>query len=198
MAISNSEGHSVAKDGRKKKKSGLANWKASPRKWRTEMEQNAYSTKLLDALRRFRRPAPAAEAPPRSRDIREAADQVLAVAARGQTRWSRAILSSRKIKLKARRPRPATPASSLFWKIRAAAVGAHSMPKKKAAVLEGKAAVLGHLVPGGRKLSFPTLLEEASDYIAALEMQVRSMSNLTAILSAPGGNQLSESDRSAA
>lgn len=178
MAILNSEGDSVASEGeRKRKRRAVA--RPSPSKWRTESEQKLYSSKLLEALRRVRRGAPAE--PPRSRAVREAADRALAVAARGRTRWSRAILSTRALQLKSRKRRPAGPARPRNYPFAGAAEKKRSQP-----VLQWKAKVLGRLVPGCRKLSFPTLLEEASDYIAALEMQVRAMSALTEILSSSG------------
>ncbi|XP_026656852.1 transcription factor bHLH148-like [Phoenix dactylifera] len=173
MAISNSEGDSAAKEGERKRKRN-AEVRPSPSKWRTESEQKLYSSKLLEALRRVRRGAPAE--PPRSRAVREAADRALAMAARGRTRWSRAILSTRTLKLKSRKRRPAGPA-------RLKNPLADAAGKKTSPVLQWKARVLGRLIPGCRKLSFLTLLEEASDYIAALEMQVRAMSALTEILS---------------
>ncbi|XP_042401632.1 transcription factor bHLH147-like [Zingiber officinale] len=145
-------------------------------KWRTEGEQRNYSSKLIAALRRVRSATPS---PAGSRAVREAADRALAVAARGRTRWSRAILLSSKI--------PSLKRSRLLLRRRAtfrpkpfAAAGRSSRPP----ALEKKTRVLGRLVPGCRKLPLPSLLEEVSDYIAALQMQVRAMSAFAQILSA--------------
>lgn len=185
MAISNSDGDFAAKEGERKRKRS-AEVRPSPCKWRTEGEQKLYSSKLLEALRRVRRGEPVE--PPRSRAVREAADRALAVAARGRTRWSRAILSTRALKLKSRKRRPACPARPKNPFAGAAA-------KKRSPVLQRKARVLSRLVPGCRKLSFQTLLEEASDYIAALEMQVRTMSALTDILSSSSSSGAPPSDQ---
>ncbi|KAM0954517.1 putative helix-loop-helix DNA-binding domain superfamily, transcription factor IBH1 [Dioscorea sansibarensis] len=179
MVISNPEAE-TAKERRRKQGSALGETQASSSQWRTETEQKIYSSKLLEALRRLRRPESPSPSPPKSRAVREAADRALAVAARGRTRWSRAILSSRAILLKARKRRPRDPTRSK--RTGTGPTGSvHKTP-----VLQRKAKVLGRLVPGCRKLSFPNLLEEASDYIAALEMQVRAMSALTQILTAAG------------
>ncbi|XP_058211271.1 uncharacterized protein LOC131323472 [Rhododendron vialii] len=45
-----------------------------------------------------------------------------------------------------------------------------------------KVKVLGRLVPGCRKRMLSVILEEATDYVAALEMQVRAMGALTDLL----------------
>lgn len=55
---------------------------------------------------------------------------------------------------------------------------------KEDSVVDDRLRTLGRLIPGGQKLGTPALLEEASDYIAALEMQVKAMSALASLLSA--------------
>ncbi|URE47481.1 hypothetical protein MUK42_14097 [Musa troglodytarum] len=135
-------------------------------KWRTAAQERVYGRRLLEALR-----ATAALGP---RAVKEAADSALAFTARGRSRWSRAILLSprRKARLllrtgsKIRRGRR---------RARAAEAGGR---------LRGRLRVLRRLVPGCRKLSAGSLLEEAADYVAALEMQVKAMRALADALSA--------------
>uniref|UniRef100_A0A7N0TSK4 BHLH domain-containing protein n=1 Tax=Kalanchoe fedtschenkoi TaxID=63787 RepID=A0A7N0TSK4_KALFE len=159
-------------------------------RWRTAAEQQNYSSKLLQALRHVPTiPPPSApasssgSAPRRGRAIREAADRVLAVTAKGRTRWSRAILTNRlKLKfLKAKKPKVASPmGTSRTRKPRV------SLVRLKAKNLQKKARVLGNLVPGCRKQPLPVILEEAHDYISALEMQVRAMTALAELLTVAG------------
>ncbi|XP_039811741.1 transcription factor bHLH147-like [Panicum virgatum] len=85
---------------------------------------------------------------------------------RGRTHWSRAILASRRRRLHAtHRARLCAPASqkpaSRHDSSAVAAKGTATTPP-----LARKAKVLGRLVPGCRKLSFPTLLAETMDFIA--------------------------------
>nr|WKV22684.1 bHLH16 [Bupleurum chinense] len=156
--------------------------------WKSETQQQLYSSKLLQALRQVRLDS-SSSAPRRGKAVREAADRVLAATAKGKTRWSRAILTNRlKIKfIKNSRRR------------RVAVSGAGRLPKKpKVSILklksknlpavQRKARFLGRLVPGCRKQPLPVVLEEASDYIAALEMQVRAMASLADLLSGGSGS----------
>ncbi|CAM8917977.1 hypothetical protein QQ045_031436 [Rhodiola kirilowii] len=152
-------------------------------RWRSESEQRIYSTKLLDALRLVRRQDDeSASSPAHPRNVRAAADRVLAVAAKGRTRWSRAILKSRRLrsrilkKVSKKNPNKLTASTSRCCS---------SRPEKSPEV-EKRVRVLGRLVPGCRKLSFPSLLEETTDYIAALEMQVRAMATLAQFLTGAG------------
>ncbi|KAE9446698.1 hypothetical protein C3L33_21432, partial [Rhododendron williamsianum] len=140
-------------------------------RWKSTSEQQIYSTKLIEALRQSSRTS---SPPAAGRRIRETADRVLAVAARGRTRWSRAILTSRlRLRLGQRKKKKAKVTGGV--RPRKPAV------EKRLPVLQKKVRVLGRLVPGCRKLSFPNLLEEATDYIAALEMQVRAMAALAGL-----------------
>ncbi|RWR76425.1 transcription factor bHLH147-like protein [Cinnamomum micranthum f. kanehirae] len=155
--------------------------KRSQTRWKTESEQRSYSSKLLEALQQVRRNPPASAAPAPSRAVREAADRVLAKAARGRTRWSRSILSSRlRLKKIGRRKKKAVTGSFRSKKGREKIFRSI---EKRVPGTEGRERTLGRLIPGCRKLSFPVLLEEATDYIPALEMQVRAMAALVELLS---------------
>ncbi|GFP80359.1 transcription factor bhlh149 [Phtheirospermum japonicum] len=155
---------------------------ARPR-WRNEAEQQIYSSKLADALRHLRRPdSPAAT----SRAVRDAADRVLAVSAKGKTRWSRAILAGRLSLRLARINRKHKKAAKPAARTKNPAVQRKALPP-----VQKKVKVLSRLVPGCRKLALPNLLEETTDYIAALEMQVKAMTFLTGLLNGGSGGDSS-------
>lgn len=177
--IQNGSLNPVKDRNRIRKRGGSTATQLSPSRWRTSNQSRIYSAKLFDALRRVRSTSSPVKS--RGRSIREAADRALAVAAGGRTRWSSAILASRSIRLKNRRIRPVGGGER-----RTKLLGAVRRGGKMPAV-ERKVKFLGRLVPGCRKLALPTLLEEASDYIAALEMQVRAMTNLAEKLSGFAG-----------
>ncbi|RLN38751.1 uncharacterized protein C2845_PM01G13150 [Panicum miliaceum] len=184
----------VEERGRKRKRAEgpepTAGAEAPPSKWRTRREHEIYSSKLLEAIRLVRGgPSTACAAgPPRGRAVREAADRALAVAARGRTHWSRAILASSRRRIRsvhrARLRAPASPSSRHDAATSASASTSATGEGASTPPLVRSARVLGRLVPGGRRLPFPTLLEETTDYIAALEMQVRAMTALAEALSA--------------
>ncbi|XP_019181080.1 PREDICTED: transcription factor bHLH147-like [Ipomoea nil] len=182
---------------RKKKRSQVpsaqsqdASNSSSADEWKSEAQQQVYSSRLLGALRMLRLSPPSSPAAPKGgRAVREVADRVLAVTAKGRTRWSREILTNRlKLKfMKKHNKRQRVVAA-------AAARGNSRLPKKprlsilrlkmkNLPTVQRKARVLGRIVPGCRKEPLPVILEEATDYIAALEMQVRAMSALADLLS---------------
>lgn len=169
-------------------------------RWKSQSQQQLYSTKLFQALCQVNLRSSSTSstttddttlnnrhdsAPRRGRAVREAADRVLAVAAKGRTRWSRAILTNR-LKLKFRKHKKQSVATSHI-------TGSSRSKKPRVSILrlkgkclpafQRKVKLLGRLVPGCRKEPLPVILEEATDYIAALEMQVRAMSALAELLS---------------
>ncbi|KAL0900746.1 hypothetical protein Bca101_084707 [Brassica carinata] len=173
-------------------------------RWRSEKQQRIYSAKLIQALKQVRLLSSSSSsattssptAQKRGRAVREAADRALAVSARGRTLWSRAILANR-IKLKFRkhkRPRETvTPAMATVVTTGASSsrgrkrrVSVVRLNKKSIPTVNRKVRSLGRLVPGCKKESVPVILEEATDYIQALEMQVRAMNSLVELLSGSG------------
>lgn len=168
-------------------------------RWRSEKQQRIYSAKLIQALQQVRLNSSAATtssatAQKRGKAVREAADRALAVSARGRTLWSRAILANR-IKLKFRkqkRPKTPTKIPSMTTVVnssnrsRKRRVSVLRLNKKNIPDVNRKVRVLGRLVPGCGKQSVPVILEEATDYIQALEMQVRAMNSLVQLLSSYG------------
>lgn len=144
------------------------------KRWTTQTEHQIYSSKLIQALRRSRRASSAA-----GKDVRQTADRVLAVSAKGSTHWSRAILAT---PLCMRKHKKAKVIANTG--LRKPGI---NRDKTKLPVVDRKFKALRRLVPGCRKLSFPNLLEETTDYIAALEMQVRAMTAITEFLTAGAG-----------
>ncbi|KAL6571646.1 hypothetical protein OROHE_003289 [Orobanche hederae] len=170
--------------------------------WKSDAQQQIYSSKLLRALRQVRQSgrdgAGGSSGPKR---MREAANRVLAATARGRTRWSRAILSNR-LKLKfmkknniaKRQIKVMTVITSGSNRLKnKSKVTISRLKSKSMPSVQRKARVLSRLVPGCRKEPFPVVLEEASDYIAALEMQVRAMTVLAELLSVSGSSSSSSS-----
>ncbi|PON69651.1 Myc-type, basic helix-loop-helix (bHLH) domain containing protein [Parasponia andersonii] len=150
---------------------------AAMTRWKSESEQRIYSSKLVEALLQTRRSSSPAPAAGKVVKVRETADRVLAAAAKGTTRWSRAILANRHRLMRNRLKRKHR---------KAKVTGKSRLQKPETSCwlppLQKKVRTLSRLVPGCRKLPFSNLLEEATDYIAALEMQVRTMTALAELL----------------
>ncbi|KAI3522655.1 hypothetical protein L1887_00607 [Cichorium endivia] len=158
--------------------------------WKSEVQQQVYSSKLLQALRQVRQSSGTGNSPTKSprpgRAVHEAADRVLAVTAKGRTRWSRAILTN-KLKLKFmksnRRQRGMVATATGNSRLKKPRASILRLKTKNLPAVQRKTRVLGGLVPGCRKQSLPVVLEEATDYIPALEMQIRAMTALVNLLS---------------
>ncbi|OEL16864.1 hypothetical protein BAE44_0022120 [Dichanthelium oligosanthes] len=152
----------------------------APSKWRSPRAQESYSSKLLFALRLVRTTTSGCRSSSAQatggREVRDAAYRALAVSARGRSRWSRAILARRRRALQRARLVPLPRATT--------SCGATTTTTTSSSSVASKARVLGRLVPGCRRLSLPALLAEVSDYIQALEMQVRAMNKLAQDLAA--------------
>nr|KJB11796.1 hypothetical protein B456_002G0306002 [Gossypium raimondii]KJB11797.1 hypothetical protein B456_002G0306002 [Gossypium raimondii] len=140
-------------------------------RWKSETQQQIFSSKLVEALSHLsleNGSTPSLSAPRGGRAVREATDKALAITAKGKTRWSRAILTGR-LKLKFRKRGSAADVAAITG-----IAGRRNREKVK---------VLGRLVLGCRKEPLPVILEKATDYIATLEMQVRAMTTLAELLS---------------
>ncbi|KAE9591627.1 hypothetical protein Lal_00038952 [Lupinus albus] len=156
-------------------------------KWKSQKQQQIYSSKLRQALTRVNLTGNR-----NGKEVREAADRVLAVTAKGRTRWSRAILKNRlKLKFRKQHKRKRVVSSSTgsdrFKKQTRFSV--FGLKGKTVPAFQRKVKVLGRLVPGCRKEPLPVILEEAIDYIPALQMQIRAMTALSQLLfaSSAGG-----------
>ncbi|KAM3707936.1 hypothetical protein ACJW30_02G062300 [Castanea mollissima] len=175
-------------------------------KWKSEAQQQIYSSKLLQTLSQVHLsppPPPSATvtATRRGRAVREAADRVLAVAAKGKTRWSRAILTNRlklKFQKKHRKQQRVVSAPGTSRSPKKPRVSVLRLKGKSLPAVQRKVRVLGRLVPGCRKQPLPVILEEATDYIAALEMQVRAMTTLANLLSGSSSSSSSSASSSSA
>ncbi|KAL2229664.1 transcription factor bHLH148 [Sesamum indicum] len=169
----------------------------SPLQWKSEAQEQIYSSKLLQALRQVRASSASSGAQTSApKRVRDAAYRILAATAKGRSRWSRAILTNR-LKLKFMKKNNIVKRERKLMTV--ITTGNSRMQKKsKVSVLrlkskglpavQRKARVLSRLIPGCRKHPLPVVLEEATDYIAALEMQVRAMSALAELLSASGSS----------
>ncbi|XP_073054573.1 transcription factor bHLH148-like [Primulina eburnea] len=178
----------------------------APVQWKSDAQHQIYTSKLLQALRQVREnnngSSPQKSA---SRRVHEAADRVLAATAKGRSRWSRAMLVSR-LKLKLMKKNNISKRQPSV--MTAITTGNRSRPLKKSKVsilrlkskslpeVQRKTRILGRLVPGCRKQPLQVVLEEATDYITALEMQVRVMSALAELLSVSGSSSPSSSSSS--
>ncbi|PWA48912.1 hypothetical protein CTI12_AA486640 [Artemisia annua] len=144
--------------------------------WKSKEQQELYRSKLVQALRQIQ----LSSSPLSGRVVREAANQVLAMTAKGHTRWSQAILTDKVIRKARRVVVPTMVAKRRFRKRR---VGILRLKSKNLLAVQRKARDLRHLVPGCRKQPLSVVLDEVTDYICAVEMQVKAMATLADLFS---------------
>ncbi|KAL8226978.1 hypothetical protein R6Q57_016810 [Mikania cordata] len=157
------------------------------KQWKSEAQQQVYLSKLFQALRLgFGTGTGYGGGSSAGRAIHETADRVLAVTAKGRTRWSRAILTN-KLKIKFmrinRKQRGLVATATGNSRLKKHRVRISKLNRKNLPAVKRKGRVLGGLVPGCTKQPLPVVLEEATNYIPALEMQVKAMSALVELLS---------------
>ncbi|EFH46435.1 hypothetical protein ARALYDRAFT_915148 [Arabidopsis lyrata subsp. lyrata] len=186
-----SSGYDQSRRKRKKKQPQQPPSQSSVEKWRSEKQQQIYSTNIIQSLRKLR--ISSAVKPPSPRGggiaVRDAAYRSLAVTARGRTLWSRALLS-KAVKLKFRK-------QNRMRNSNCAITGNNNnrLKKKRATVLrlkgkglpavQRKVKLLSRLIPGCRKQPLPVVLEETTDYIVAMEMQIRALNALISAVAPP-------------
>lgn len=154
-------------------------------KWKSQAQHQVYSSKLLRALSQVRISSPEPtpnETPRRGRAVREASDTVLAMTAKGRSRWSRAILTNR-LKLKFRKHNKQKARVMGNSRTKKPSVSVLRLRGKGLPTVQRKVRLLGRLVPGCRKQPLPVILDEVTDYIPALEMQIRVMSAIVNLVS---------------
>ncbi|GAB2239055.1 hypothetical protein Droror1_Dr00024968 [Drosera rotundifolia] len=145
-------------------------------RWKSAAEHHSYSSNLIATLRRTKTESSSTKPHSAARIVRETADRVLALAARGRTRWSRSILKQRRVRSGSRnRHRRSREVRSKEAVIR----------RRMKGRVERKVTELGRLVPGcAGVVEFEELV---ADYVAALEMQEKAIAAIVAVLCGGGG-----------
>ncbi|XP_010449837.1 PREDICTED: transcription factor bHLH147-like [Camelina sativa] len=166
---------------------------SSVEKWRSEKQQQIYSTNIIQSLRELRISSaakPSSSTSPRGRGgvaVRDTAYRSLAVTARGRTLWSRAILS-KAVKLKFRkqnRSRDSITTGNVYNRLSKKRATVMRLKGKGRPAVQRKVKLLSRLIPGCRKQPLPVVLEETTDYIVAMEMQIRALNALISAVAPP-------------
>ncbi|XP_010440194.1 PREDICTED: transcription factor bHLH147-like [Camelina sativa] len=184
---------SQRKRNKKKPSSPQPPSQSSVEKWRSEKQQQIYSTNIIQSLRELRISSaakPSSSPSPRGRGgvaVRDAAYRSLAVTARGRTLWSRAILS-KAVKLKFRkqnRSRDSITTRNVNNWLRKKRATVMRLKGKGLPAVERNVKLLSRLIPGCQKQPLPVVLEETTDYIVAMEMQIRALNALISAVAPP-------------